>query len=133
MLNTDLGLLILRLAVGGLMLPHGIHKLIHGIDGIIGMTTAKGLPEAFAYGVYAGEVLAPILIIIGLWTRPAALLEAFTMVVAIYLAFGWGGFALNQHGGITVELNLLYLLGAVTLFFTGSGAFSVRRGRGAWD
>lgn len=40
--NTDLGLLVLRLNVGGLMLFHGIHKAVHGVDGIAGMLTALG-------------------------------------------------------------------------------------------
>jgi putative oxidoreductase len=76
----DLGKLLLRLAVGGLMLFHGLHKLFG-----VGLSAAcwwKGLPGFIAYGVLIGEVVAPILIILGLFTRPAALVLAFTMVVA---------------------------------------------------
>jgi len=83
---SDWGKLVLRIAVGGLMLFHGVSKLIHGIDGIKTMITDRGLPEAMAYGVYVGEVVAPILIIIGLLTRPAAVILAFNMIVAIALA-----------------------------------------------
>jgi putative oxidoreductase len=126
--NTDLGLLLIRLSVGGLMLPHGIHKLINGTGGISGMLTAKGFPEIMAHGVIVGELIAPILIIIGLLTRPAALVMVFTMAMSIYLAFGWPGFALNQHGGITVELNLLYLFGALALVFSGAGRYAVSKG-----
>jgi putative oxidoreductase len=125
--NTDLGLLLLRLSVGGLMLPHGIHKLINGTAGITRMLIAKGFPEIMAHGVIIGEVIAPILIIIGFFTRPAAAVLAFTMVMSIYLAFGWAGFELNQHGGITVELNLMYLLGALALMFTGAGRYAVSK------
>ena len=80
--HDDVGKLLLRLAVGGLMLFHGIHKLIDGVDGISGMLAAQGLPGFIAYGVLVGEVVAPCLLILGVLTRPAALVLAFTMVVA---------------------------------------------------
>lgn len=80
--HDDAGKLLLRLAVGGLMLFHGIHKLIDGVDGISGMLAAQGLPGFIAYGVLVGEVVAPCLLILGVLTRPAALVLAFTMVVA---------------------------------------------------
>lgn len=70
--NTDLGILILRLSVGILMLLHGIAKLSHGAEGIEQMLAASGLPSFIAYGVYVGEVIAPLLIILGLGTRAAA-------------------------------------------------------------
>ncbi|MBN1295999.1 DoxX family protein [bacterium] len=125
--RPDTGLFLLRLSIGGLMLFHGVHKLIHGIDGIIGMTTAKGLPTGFAYGVYLGELIAPVCILIGWMVRPAAMGVAFTMVMSIYLAFGWQGFAINPFGGITVELNALYFFGALALVFTGGGAYGIQR------
>ena len=56
--HDDAGKLLLRLAVGGLMLFHGIHKLIDGVDGISGMLAAQGLPGFIAYGVLVGEVVA---------------------------------------------------------------------------
>jgi putative oxidoreductase len=63
--KDDVGKLLLRLAVGGLMLFHGLHKLFEG-DGISGMLVAKGLPGFIAYGVLIGEVVAPCLIILGI-------------------------------------------------------------------
>ncbi len=78
----DFGKLLLRLVVGGLMLFHGLHKLFDGVDGISAMLVAKGLPGFIAYGVLVGEVVAPILLILGVLTRPAALVLAFTMAVA---------------------------------------------------
>ncbi len=53
--HEDFGKFLLRLAVGGLMLFHGLHKLFAGIDGISGMLIAKGLPGFIAYGVLVGE------------------------------------------------------------------------------
>ena len=69
--NTDLGLLILRIAVGGLMLQHGIAKL-NGVSNIKGMLSAAGLPAFSAYGVYITEIVAPVLILIGFRTRLAS-------------------------------------------------------------
>ena len=69
--NTDLGLLILRIAVGGLMLQHGIAKL-NGVSNIKGMLSATVLPAFSAYGVYITEIVAPVLILIGFRTRLAS-------------------------------------------------------------
>ncbi len=55
--HDDVGKLLLRLAVGGLMLFHGLHKLVAGVDGISGMLVAKGLPGFIAYGVLVGRWL----------------------------------------------------------------------------
>ncbi len=52
--HDDAGKLLLRLAVGGLMLFHGLHKLLDGVGGISGMLVAKGLPGFIAYGVLVG-------------------------------------------------------------------------------
>jgi putative oxidoreductase len=69
--NISLGLLIVRIAVGALMLPHGIAKI--GQTAFIeGMLAEKGLPSVMAYGVYLTEIVAPILILIGIRTRLAA-------------------------------------------------------------
>lgn len=133
MANDDLAKFLLRLAVGGLLLFHGIQKLIHGVDPIRGMLAKHGWPEWMAWGVFAGEVLAPVLIVLGFLTRPAALVVAFNMAVSIYLAFGADAFSLNEQGGLRVELNLLYLFGALAIFFAGGGGYSARKGAGRWD
>ena len=132
-LTPDIGLLLLRVSIGGLMLFHGIAKISGGVDSIKGMLDGKGLPAFMAYGVYLGEVVAPILILIGVFTRPAAVVLAGTMVMSIWLAFGLEGFELTNHGAPAVELNLMYLLGSLTLLFTGAGALSVRKGAPRWD
>lgn len=48
--NQDLGLLVLRISVGGLLLFHGVAKLLHGVGFIEGMLAALGLPGFIAYG-----------------------------------------------------------------------------------
>ena len=70
--SDDTGKLILRLALGILILLHGIAKLSSGVSGVGGMLASHGLPSALAYLVYVGEIVAPALVIIGFYTRPAA-------------------------------------------------------------
>lgn len=127
------GKLVLRLSVGGLMLFHGIHKLTHGFTMIGDMLVKNQLPRELMWGVIAGEVLAPILLIIGWMTRPAAALVAFTMVMSIYLVFRDSLLTLNEFGALTYELNLIYLLGSVAILFLGAGAFSISKGQGKLD
>lgn len=131
--NNDLGKLLLRLPVGGLMLFHGIHKLKNGLGFIEKTLADAGFPAYLSYGVLLGEVLAPVLIILGILSRPAALLQAFVMVAAIYLVHAGELFSLTQHGGHALELQFLYLFGSLAVVFLGSGQYSVSRGKGLWD
>lgn len=123
----DLGKLLLRLAVGGLMLFHGLHKLFDGIDGIRAMLVADGLPGFIAWGVLIGEVVAPILIILGILTRPAALMLAFTMVVA-WLMVGTGKtFMLDKVGAWAIENLVYFFISALAIAFLGAGRYSVAK------
>jgi len=127
--DTDLGLLILRLNVGGLMLFHGFHKLIGGVEGIAGMLTSMGLPSFLAYGALICEVVAPLMMILGIWTRAASAAFAFNMLVAILMAHTAAFFAVDPAtGGWTAELPALYLLGALALCFTGGGKYALTKG-----
>lgn len=129
----DTGKLILRLTLAGLILFHGIHKLIYGIPFMAGPTgplAAMHLPVFFAYGVYVGEVVAPIFLVIGLWTRIAALVVAFNMVMAIGLEAWKLAFVLNRSGGWGIELEAFYLLTALAIFFLGPGRYALSRGQG---
>lgn len=129
--NTDLGLLLLRITVAGLMLFHGVAKLSH-LDGIKGMLSANGLPEFMAYGAYITELIAPILMIIGLRTRLASITFFLGMITALFLAHSENMFALSKTGGLEIELILLYAFGALVLFFTGSGKYAVSKSN-TWD
>lgn len=124
--NLDIAKLLLRLTAG-IMLFHGVNKLFHGIDGIKHLTLSAGLPEFFAYGVFIGEVIAPVMIIIGFYTRIGALILAFTMANAIYLAHASEIFTLNKHGAPSIELPLMYLLLSVAIAFAGPGKFALNR------
>jgi putative oxidoreductase len=110
------------------MLFHGAYKVANGIDWMSGLLAQHGLPAFLRYGVYVAELVAPVLLIVGLWTRLAALVIAFDMVMAVLLALREQVFAVKpQGGGWGIELEALIGLAALALFFTGGGKFSVSK------
>ena len=128
--SNDTGLLIIRLVVGLLLLPHGISKLVNGIDWLGESLTKVGLPAIIKYGVFIGEIIAPLLLVIGYRTRIAALIVAFNMFMTIFLAKSDQLFVIR--GGWAIELNALFLFGALALFFTGGGKYCVSS-KNKWD
>lgn len=128
-LNPDTGKLIIRLCVGGLMLFHGVAKIMHpgSLDFISGMLTANSLPGILAYAVYIGEVVAPLMVIVGYQARIGGLLIAINMVFALLLAHSGDFFSLTEHGGSAVELQLFYLLTAIAVMFLGSGRLAFKQ------
>ena len=131
--REDAGKLLLRVAVGFLMLLHGIAKMTNGVDGIEGMLEKNGLPAFIAYGAYIGEVIAPLFVIVGLFTRPAALVIAVNMLFAIFLAHADEIFSLGKQGGWAIELQGLYLFGALAIALLGAGRISFGGLRGRWN
>jgi putative oxidoreductase len=123
----DIGKLILRVTLGLLVLLHGYAKLLNGIDGIIGMMQGIGLPGFLAYGVFIGEVVGPVLLILGFYARIGAGLIGLNMVVAIALVHANEIFALTDTGGWAIELQGMYLFSALALAFMGPGRLSVNR------
>lgn len=123
--HDDLGKLVLRVVLAVLLLFHGISKLGSGVGFIAGMLQKAGLPEVFAYGVYIGEVLAPLLILLGLFTRLAALVVAINMIVALLLVHTAEFFTLNNTGGWALELQGIYLGSAIALALLGAGRYSL--------
>jgi len=123
--NADLGRLLLRIILGGAILLHGVAKLQGGIDGIVQGVTALGLPGFVAYGVYIGEVVAPLLLILGWYSRIGAALIAVNMVFAILIAHRPDLFKLAASGGWALELQGMYLVTAIALALMGPGRFSI--------
>jgi putative oxidoreductase len=126
-MSENIGKLILRLMVGGMMLFHGIDKALHGIAYIKGLVMAQGLPEVLAYGIYVGEILAPIFLIIGWKSRVWAGVMVFSMAVAIYLTKLGSFLSLGAHGSWALELPMFYLLSALAIVLLGSGKYAVER------
>jgi putative oxidoreductase len=132
--QDDWGKLLLRLTVGVLLLFHGVAKLTGGIGWMAGPLSAIGLPAFVGYGVFIGEVVAPILAIVGKFSRIAGLVIAFNMLAATLLVRRDAIFSRNpQGGGWAIELEMLFLLGGLAIFLLGSGRYAVSKGRGRWD
>ncbi|HWK69679.1 DoxX family protein [Pollutimonas sp. M17] len=129
----DLGKLVLRLTIGVLILFHGVAKLLHGIGPIESMIVARGMPAFFAWAVYIGEVLAPLFLILGFYTRLGGLLIAVNMLVAIALAHMGHMFELSGTGGWRLELQGLYLFGSLAVALLGAGRYSMGGKGGNWN
>jgi len=123
--GVDAALLILRVVLGLLILLHGIGKLPPPPASLVTELAQRGLPGAIAYGVYLGEIVGPILIIVGIWMRVGALLIVANMIVAVLMAHAGDLFKLNGQGGYALELQAMYLFTAVALALTGAGRYSV--------
>ncbi len=127
-LDASTGQLIVRLNVGGLMLFHGVAKLMHpgSLDFIAGMLNGYGLPSLLAYAVYIGEVVAPLMVIVGFKARIGGMLMVINMLFALSLAHTGDFFSLSEHGGWMVELQVFYLLSAIAVVFLGSGRLALQ-------
>ena len=123
--TDDQGKLLLRAVLAVLLLFHGVSKLSGGIGFITGMLQSHGLPAFLGYGVYIGEVVAPLLILVGLYTRPAALVVAINMVVALLLVHTSQFFTMGETGGWALELQGMYLGAALAVALLGAGRYSV--------
>lgn len=122
--HDDAGKLLLRLAVGGLMLFHGIHKLIDGVDGISGMLAAQDCPGLSPTVCWWGSGRS-CLLILGVLTRPAALVLAFTMVVAWLMVGLDKTFALDAVGAWAIENLVYFFVGALAIALLGAGRYSL--------
>lgn len=117
--RNQLGLLILRVGISGLMLFHGIPKLMELLQGNFDFGDPIGIGEvASKILAVIGEAICPLLIIIGLKTRLAAIPAIITMAVAAFVVHGADLFQKK-------ELALLYLVGFVAIALLGPGKFSI--------
>ena len=126
--------LIMRLTLGGVMLPHGLQK-VFGLFGGAGLqatmnafTTKMGLPAPLAVLVILAESAGALSLIFGFFTRLCALGIALVMGGAIYLVHGQHGFFMNWFGrqsGEGFEYHLLAIGLALALFIHGGGKWSL--------
>lgn len=117
---TSLGLLFLRVSVGGLMLfAHGWGKLtgFSSISGKFPDPLGIGSAPSLAMAVFA-EVFCAIALILGLFTRAAAIPLLITMLVAAFIVHGADPFQKK-------EFALLYAIPFLTLIFAGAGSYSI--------
>jgi putative oxidoreductase len=127
---ADTGKLLLRILVAGFMLFHGTDSIIHGPLEIQEDLPAHGLPGALGYGVYIGEVLAPVLILLGAWTRLAALVYAGSIAFATVLVHGGDFLHLSPKGAWAAKLWVFYIVTPVLVMLLGPGRYAVHPERG---
>src|SRR3546814_12873813 len=113
--RQDFGKLVLRIALGALILLHGISKLKTGLGPIEGMVVSYGLPGFFAYGALIGEVLAPLMLLFGFYARIGAIIVAINMLFAFGLAHMGQIGQLNDQGGWALELQGMFLFTAIEI------------------
>lgn len=130
-LSTDAGwgALALRIPVGIILAAHGAQKLFGwfgrgGLEGTGQWMASIGLAPGFLMALLAGsaEFFGGLALVLGVLTRPAALVSAFTMVVAIFAVHFQNGFFMSNGG---YEFALALLAATVALVFMGGGKGSV--------
>ena len=126
-MSEDLGKLLLRLTLGILMLLHGVAKLRGGIGFLEPMVTKIGLPEWVSYGVIVGEVVAPIMVILGLFARTGAFIIFINMIFAVILAHRAEIFDLGKSGGYALELQALFMFTALALVLMSPGRYALTK------
>jgi putative oxidoreductase len=121
----DVGLLILRVGIGAFLMTHGVPKLMggpagwEGLGGSMGMFGIHFLPTFWGFMAAAAEGVGGLLLILGLFFRPATLLILFTMFVAAYSHFSKGD-PLSK-----AELSIVFGIVALSLFIIGPGRYSI--------
>jgi len=131
--RLDFAKLLLRVVLGVLILLHGISKIKSGPAMIVDLVAQTGAPAALGYLVYIGEVVAPALVIIGLFTRAAAAIIVINMIVAVLLAHTGDLLSMSDSGGYALELQALYLVAALVVAMIGAGRYSVGGIYGRWN
>lgn len=134
--DGDITSLALRLALATVIFPHGAQKLLgwwggYGYGGTMKYFTATmGIPSLLALGVIVIEFVAPLALVAGVATRPAALAIAVVMATAALMVHRPNGFFMNWFGnqkGEGLEYFLLAIALALALVWKGGGALSLDR------
>ena len=126
--NMDTVRLYIRCYVAFLMLFHGMNKVMHGIVPIVDLVLKSGLPNWLAYGVYVGEIVAPLMLIVGVWSRVGASLIIINVLFCIGLAHSDAVFKLNSTGGWALEGEMVYIFPCLLIILIGEGRYALIRG-----
>lgn len=127
--NAGLSALVLRVPVGIVLAAHGAQKLFawfggYGLEGTGQYMESIGLAPGFLMALLAGsaEFFGGLALVLGLLTRPAALVSAFTMLMAIFTAHISNGLFLSNGG---YEYALALFAATLSLVFSGAGRLAV--------
>ncbi|MDT0351207.1 DoxX family protein [Pseudonocardia charpentierae] len=137
--SADLGLLLLRFAVGGVFFAHGMQH-VFGLWGGVGMTGLRNALTAFgfrnvnvlAWVTALTELVGGAAVVLGLFTPLAAAGLLALMINAVLLKAVNGFFIAGPPGAASVELEVVLGLGAAALVLTGAGRVALENGR-TWN
>jgi len=126
-LTSDLAYLLVRVTAGAFVFVHGWTKttaMTHA--GLTGYFAKLGLEPAglWAYYIPFNETVIALLVVIGLWTRPAALLLVIEFIVLILVVHVPRGYGMAVNG---VEFPLFWLMALIAVLLRGGGPWSVDR------
>jgi putative oxidoreductase len=126
--NSDFGALVLRVTLGSVIFLHGFHKVMHGLGDATQNLMDGGIPGQFMFFVYISEVLAPVLIVLGILTRLSSISIVITMIIVFYvLPFP---ITLDEHGALTIESQLFFMFLPIAIFFIGPGRYRLYKNEG---
>lgn len=127
--NDNFSTTVLRIGIGITLMPHGAQKLFglfggYGLEGTGKFMDSLGLHPGLLMATLAGsaEFFGGLALVLGLLTRPAAAVTAFTMIVAIFSVHFKNGFFLMNNG---YEYGFVLLVACVSLLVSGGGKFSI--------
>lgn len=136
--GTDIGLLLLRLAIGGVAFAHGAQKVFGlwggpGIGAFTARLTELGYQQAttLAWVGAVAELVAGAFVVLGVVAPLSAAAVLAVMINVVLLKLGGGFFVTGPSGGDALEFSLVLGLGAACLVFTGPGRIALDNGR-AW-
>ncbi|MFB9716033.1 DoxX family protein [Arthrobacter methylotrophus] len=126
--SSSRGIAFLRVVFGGLLLLHGVQKLLAGQPVFEATITAMGVQRAelMSWLVICGENGLGALLVLGALTRVAGFLAAL-MYAGIWFVTEAGKPLLSDRPGVNAELLILYIALALAFAFIGSGAASLDR------
>lgn len=124
--TTPFAAFILRFALGAMFLAHGLMKLlVFTPSGTAGYFQSVGFPGVLAYPVIAFEILAGIMLILGVYARWVAAVAAIQLFVASTVHFGNGWSFTNPNGGW--EYPIFLSISALAIALLGDGAYALKR------
>jgi putative oxidoreductase len=134
--GTDIGLLLLRFAIGGVVFAHGAQKVFGlwggpGIDGFAARLTTLGYQQPITLAWVTGitEMAAGAFVVLGILAPLAAAAILAIMINAVLLKYNGGFFVSGPAGSDAVEFSVVLGLGAACLVFTGPGRIALDNGR----
>ncbi|RLD19219.1 MAG: DoxX family protein [Bacteroidetes bacterium] len=118
-LLSNIGLLILRVAMAASLMTHGYPKFLKLVAGNMSFPDPLGIgePASLILTVF-GEFIAPIFILVGFKTRFAAIPPAIAMGVAVFIMHGADPFSKQEHA-------FLYFAAFIAIALLGAGKFSL--------